>query len=219
VLVGVDVGQIHDPSALVVCRSEPRLLTPGDPLAGEYPTFETHFVCLGCERLPLGTSYPAVAARVAQIAERLIKREDELPVIVLVDATDVGRPVVDLLRERINPKARVVAVTLTGGDKGDDSALWRQEAKVSKVHLVSRLQALLQSGRLHLPRSAALEALLLELKVFEIRTRPHSATPETGSFSLEANDDLAIALGLACLAEHAEPRYDAYSFSSLPSAL
>jgi hypothetical protein len=37
ILIGADIGQIHDPSALVVCRSEPRLLTPGDALAGEPP--------------------------------------------------------------------------------------------------------------------------------------------------------------------------------------
>jgi hypothetical protein len=201
----------------VVCRQEPRLLTPGDPLCGEYPEWTDHYVCLGAERLPLGTSYPQVAARVNLLVERLINRDQDMPVVALVDATGVGRPVAEMIRERVNPKARVVAVTITGGEKGDDSLIWRTEGRISKVHLVSRLQALLQGGRIHLPRHHALAELVEELKTFEIRTRKDSPNPEMGSFSLEHNDDLAIALSLACCARHLEPRYDPQSFSSLPS--
>jgi len=67
---------------------------------------------------------------------------------------------------------------------------------------VSRLQALLQSGRLHLPRTAEAEALAAELLDYEIRVDEH-ANDKYGAFKVGSHDDLVTALGLAVQVEHA----------------
>jgi hypothetical protein len=68
---------------------------------------------------------------------------------------------------------------------------------LGKAWLVSRLQALLQGGRLHLPRTAAAEALGRELMDYEIRIDAN-ANDTYGAFKLGSHDDLVTALGLCC---------------------
>ena len=69
------------------------------------------------ERVPLGTPYPEVVERVAQVT-----RSAELAgrCHLVVDATGVGRPVVDLLR-RARLGCVVMPVMITGGETGDAS--------------------------------------------------------------------------------------------------
>ncbi len=73
---------------------------------------------------------------------------------------------VDLLREALGQRARdLVAATFTHGDKfTQDRDYRRPTASVGKAYLVSRLQALLQTGRLKLPRTAETDALARELQ-------------------------------------------------------
>ena len=65
------------------------------------------------ERLPLGTPYPGVVARVREMVcgEALAGQ-----CALVVDATGVGAPVVEMLRgARLG--CEVTAVTITGGEK------------------------------------------------------------------------------------------------------
>jgi hypothetical protein len=73
---------------------------------------------------------------------------------------------------------------------------WRPEVQLGKAYLVSRLQTLLQSGRLHLPRTAEAETLARELLEFEIRVE-RDANDRYGAFRVGTHDDLVTALGLA----------------------
>lgn len=219
VVLGVDVGKIRDSSAICAVSYEDHLLAPGDPLCNEPPVFETHYRVLGAERIPLGTSYPAVANRVSLLAKRLYDRDSKGAYHVLCDATGVGGPVIDMIRGSIIPQCHVTAVTLTGGSRGDDSILWRSESSIGKAWLVSRLQAILQSSRLHAPRSEALadlEAMIAELKTFEIRIKPDTGHEQTGAFTTGTHDDLAVALALACAGEHQMVTYGPHT-SMLPS--
>ena len=78
-IAGLDIGQANDPSALcVIERVGPRL----------------HVRHL--ERLPLGLPYPAQVERVAGVLDRppLVGH-----VRLVLDATGVGRPVLDLFDE------------------------------------------------------------------------------------------------------------------------
>jgi len=68
--------------------------------------------------------------------------------------------------------------------------------KLGKAWLVSRLQMLLQNGRLHLPRTAEAEALARELLDYEIRVS-EDANDRYGAFRVGTHDDLVTALGLA----------------------
>ena len=64
---------------------------------------------------------------------------------------------------------------------------------LGKAYLVSRLQALLQSGRLHLPRTAEAEVLTDELLTYEIRV-DKNANDRYGAFRVGTHDDLVTAL-------------------------
>jgi hypothetical protein len=217
VTLGVDCGQIHDYSAICAVELSEVTVKAADPLFGEWPIRETHFRVLGAERLPLGTSYPAVAQRLCLLAKRLHDRDSRGDYHALVDATGVGRPVVDLIRGSIIPQCHVTAVTLTGGERGAPDVLWKLEASIGKAYMVSRLQALLQSQRLVAPVDPDMAAMADELKVYEIKAKPDTGHLQTGAFQVGTHDDLVTALGLACLVDLQEVRYGV-AFGELPSA-
>lgn len=207
VIVGVDVGQKVDPTAIVVCEQVERVSDTGrltlPQRAGMYDArdiqrvgvrTETIHTARHLQRLPLGMPYPEVAAQVAAVVEGLVRRGITRPRI-MVDATGVGGPVVDILRERLGRHARdLIAATFTHGGRysQDDSA---RLATVGKAYLVSRLQALLQTSRLKLPQTAEAEQLARELQNYEIRI-DDDANDRYGAFRTGTHDDLVTALGL-----------------------
>ncbi len=203
VSVGVDLGQKMDPTALVVMEAQRRgwewRYAPDDAagVLGKARRWRTggevHYVARMVQRLPLGTTYPEVARRLAEMDCRL-RAMGHYP-IFWVDATGVGKPVVDLLRAR---GVSLRAVYLTGSDQvteGPDG-----EVRLGKALLVSRLQVLLQSEQIHLPVTPEAAVLVQELMNYEIRVN-ESANAQFGAFKVGSHDDLATALGLACWEE------------------
>jgi hypothetical protein len=185
--VGVDIGQKQDPTAIVAVQIQNR--------EDGY-----HYIARHVERLRLGTPYPDVARRLLQIHNRLKEHGAEV-IRYWVDATGVGQPVVDLL-----PKAGLsglTAVYLNATDRAVRES-W-SELRLGKALLVSRLQVLLQSGNVHLSQNAEAQALVDELLNYEIRVS-ENATDSYGVFSTGKHDDLATALGLACLEDPSFPR-------------
>ena len=211
VTIGVDVGQRVDPTAIAVCERQ------GD-----------RYNVRHLERLTLGTPYPAVAERIgevyrgavewraASLFEEEVEKKGSLPewltspqdrdrqaarsTWLLVDATGVGTPVVDLIREQGGlAGAKLTACFFTSGDRCTVKP-GAPEASVGKAYLVSRLQALIQSKRIALPRTAEARALADELLDYEIRV-DEAANMTAGAFKVGAHDDLVTALGLACLVE------------------
>ena len=186
VVIGVDIGQKRDPTAICVAEVERREVADRT---------EIHFNVRHLERLLLGTPYPRVADRVGRITDQVRARAGESPA-VFVDATGVGLPVVDLLREQIR-NGKVVAVYFTHGDRRTEAKEAGQlRVSLGKAYLVSRLQALLQSARLHLPRTRESQALTEELLDYEIRV-DDNANDKYGAFKVGTHDDLVTALGLA----------------------
>ena len=183
-VVGVDLGQKRDPTTVAVVEVAP-------PVDGQ----SVHLVRF-CSRLPLGTSYPDVVARLVEILERLSqdgRRVDR----VYLDATGVGQPVVDLLEAAgAWTLAPIVPVYFTHGDRrtvGDRGAV-----TLGKAWLVSRLQVLLQGGRLKIPANMPeRQALIDELLDYEVRV-DENANDRYGAFKTGAHDDLVTAIGLAC---------------------
>ncbi len=138
--LGLDVGKVNDPSAL--CVLERRLkFQPGphSPAHPDYGATRLRYSVRHLERLPLGTSYPAVADRVAAIADKLPLQE------IVVDITGVGRPVLDMLREKVLG-VQLTGVHFTGGEKATspDNRVWN----VPKKDLVSGLVVMFQSKEL-----------------------------------------------------------------------
>ena len=226
VIVGVDVGQKVDPTAIVVAEAVRRERTPArgwtlprglgalNLVTGEQVRYapaevETVFVARHLERLPLGTGYPAVAARVAGVCRNLHERwkgqARPFPgrwLFVNVDATGVGAPVVELVQAAVAGLPLVLtAATFTHGDRVEGRYGDRAGMRVGKAHLVSRLQVLFQTGRVELPQDhPEAAAMLRELLDYEIRI-DDDAHDRYGAFRVGAHDDLVTALGLAVLAE------------------
>jgi hypothetical protein len=186
ITIGIDIGQKRDPTAICVAETDLREVDGRS---------EVHFLVRHLARLPLGTPYPRVAERVAEVGGQVQLRARETPVIYM-DATGVGQPVVDLLRERLQG-GWVVPVYFTHGDRRNET---KEGAGVrislGKAYMVSRLQTLLQDHRLHLPHTREAEALTQELLDYEIQVS-EDANDRYGAFRVGTHDDLVTALGLA----------------------
>ncbi len=210
--IGVDVGQIHDPTAIAVAEviqkdtGKLRYTEPIQSLGhfekgqwiapdGFDPVMVSEYTIRHIKRLPLGTSYPDVALHIADmLCSPLFARRD---VRVLIDVTVVGRPVYDDLKKEIGlrKEARHVQlkpITFSHGEKYN-----RSTGVLAKAFLVSRLQSLLQGGRVHAPDTPEVKVMLEELRVYEIKVSDDGK--DTYGASIGKHDDLATALGLSCL--------------------
>lgn len=187
VSMGVDLGQRSDPTAIAVVQKEWRQTEEGRR--------EEHFLCRHIARLPLGTPYPQVAERVAQVAAGIVAQVNQ-HAKCYIDATGLGTPVLDVLKQA-RVKAELIGVYFTHGDR---RTVVDGEIRLGKAWLVSRLQALLQGGQIHLPQTDESAALAKELLDYEIHV-DEQANDRYGAFKTGAHDDLVTALGLAVQAD------------------
>jgi hypothetical protein len=174
-VVGLDLGQAQDFTALAVVHRS----------AGRDGVVQVPHL----ERFPLGTSYPTIVGRVAQLLATPPLREQAS---LVVDRTGVGGAVVDLLAEaHLSP----VAVTITGGDKVHRDSKTRYS--VPKRELVSVLQVLLQTGRMKIASALPeAEVLVKELLTFQVKITSN-AHDTYGAWREGTHDDLVLALALA----------------------
>ena len=188
--IGLDLGQVRDPTAAaVVQRTE--VLMGVSPVTYER-IVQPRYSFRHLERMPLGLDYPSQVDHV-----RTLVQSPELARSVTslaVDATGVGRPVVDLLRRASLP-CRVIPVIITGGDKETcESGIWH----VPKRDLISGLLVLFQRGEIeicgHLPESETLAAELANMRI-KISLKGHDAY---GASREGQHDDLVLAAALAC---------------------
>lgn len=201
--LGIDIGQQRDPTAIA--------LLEGSEQNG-IVSFENRFL----ERLPLGTSYPAVARRVAEIERNAIQAArqriadhtgyayPDISLSIYVDATGVGKPIVDLLAEH---GVEVTPCYFSYGDRRtEENNDTHPRVTIGKAYLVARLQMLLQNGRIHLPTKHP-EAIAMrnELLEYEIKV-DQNANDRYGAFRTGTRDDLVTALGLAV---QVDPPFDA----------
>jgi hypothetical protein len=112
-----------------------------------------------------------------------------------VDATGVGAPVVDMLRAaRLG--CELTAVTITGGERRTRS--WpATNGSVPKQDLIAEVQVLLESGKLKIGKVREGDRLLRELAGMKLSVSG-AGRARMGADGHGENDDLAIALALAC---------------------
>jgi hypothetical protein len=177
-VVGVDLGQACDYSAIAVAER----------VAGAGPA--AALAVRHLERLPLGTPYPQVAARLVE----LFGCEPLAGGVLVVDETGVGRPVVDLLRTMpLRAALRPLSITSGSHARLEPSGRWR----VPKRMLVARLRSLLSSGRLKVAAGLPEGALFLrELADFRVSVTPRGSEA-FGAGESGAHDDLVLAVALA----------------------
>lgn len=195
-IVGLDLGAMRDFSALSFVE-----MRQGSK-AADKPAFDVTYL----HRWPLGTPYPKIVEGVGKmLAEPPFSRkvyggrgyrDDHLelcaPVTLAVDATGVGRPVVDMFAEAELP-GHLMPVTITGGHAVSQAA---GGYNVPKRILVSGLQVALQTKRLRiaakLPEAATLKN---ELQNFQLTFT--EAANDTYEGRKGAHDDLVLAVALA----------------------
>ena len=203
--LGLDLGQAQDPTAVAILewRALPgteKIETWGILRAGatrDTPRREVRvtvtdpgaaaFACGYLKRLRLGTPYPAVADHVIALLETApLKGQTQL----VVDATGVGRPVVDMLRQRgLTP----VAITITGGD----SVTYDRGYRVPARDLIGSVQVLLQTDRLKFAAGIpAVPQLVQELLAFRVKINPLTAHDSYGNREGQ-HDDMVFAVAVA----------------------
>ncbi len=137
--IGLDLGQRHDPSALAIIEGT-ELTGPWDAAHYAYKkmaALELRYL----DRFALGTPYPEVVEQTRQVT-----RSAELRgrCSLMVDATGVGTPVVDLLRAAdLDPDCWMLPAIITSGYAETQSDGYYH---VPKRNLIVGLQVLLQRG-------------------------------------------------------------------------
>jgi hypothetical protein len=201
--VGIDLGLVSEPTAIVVVESntrrflrlderqvgdmisvDPVFLLPDARETTKHPPVS--YALRHIERLEGGTGYP-------QIARRLKKLTQELPEPQLVvDVTGVGKAVMDLLHKQgLSP----TSVTITaGGETAEEMGAYR----MPKRELVSLAQVILQTERLKIARTVPhADVLVRELQSFRVRQGPGNPPDSYLDWRESENDDLVFALALA----------------------
>jgi hypothetical protein len=118
------------------------------------------------QRIPIGTTYPEV---VRQVAELVRSPELDGCCELMVDATGVGKNVVDLLRmARLNCTIKPAVVT-----SGVDEQLGAGYYHVPKRDLITGLVVALQSGKLQIARGMENgPALQAEMAGIQVKVTP-----------------------------------------------
>ena len=180
IIVGVDLGKRHDYSAIAVIDKEYEKDRWDAVLYCD--TYREVLTLRHLEKVELRTAYPRVVERVKEVARRA---SDLGRVTVVVDATGVGDPVVDLMKES-RLAGDLMAVKITAGEQ---TVKVRGEWHVPKSELMVGLQMMVARGRLAVARELELrEELMGEL----LGIGPELKAVGSG------HDDLAVAVALAC---------------------
>lgn len=191
--VGLDLGQLQDYTALTVIEQT----------FGACEDYHLGHIW----RPNIGTSYHAIVDYTIRLLQRASMREQTAALVV--DATGVGRPVVEMLRAARLP-VRLVAVTITGGDTATQPS--EDEYRVPKRDLAGELAVLLQASdpnaqdmpptaRLRFASGLRLAPILrAELNNFKAKITAsghdaYEAGPAT-DWREGAHDDIVLALAL-----------------------
>lgn len=192
------------------------------PWEVEVPQTALHVEITHMRRLPLGTSYAAIPDVVREIDRRVRERWaaayfdrnqrgaylGEAPVELVIDATGVGRPVLDMLRAAgITP----IAITIHGGDQV--IKVRPDEFRVPKRDIAGQVQRLLQQGQLEiadqLPNAATLRQELANFRA-KISVTGNDSYGAGDDWRVGNNDDLVLSVAIgAWIAEHAEANFPA----------
>jgi hypothetical protein len=211
-LLGLDLGQANDPTALAVLE---RIVLPRPPLTEEEarlarppigvrtywsppppPKDICRYDCGHLERLPLGTRYPAIVDHVADLLASPPLAGD---CTLVLDKTGVGAPISDLFVAR---GLKPVGIVIHGGDavSADLGGF-----KVPKRDLVSSLLCLLQQERLRFAERLPL-VHVLQRELLNFRVTISLAGHDSYSAREGEHDDILLACAIAAwFGEHWTP--------------
>jgi hypothetical protein len=191
------------------------------PLLQQGPKISAQLHVRHLERLPLGMSYVDQVEHIKNLVEHpelqsyyvrsggfdpdwdepLMRRRAKEPPGLAVDATGVGRAVVNQMRSR---GLELDAVVLHGGDSVSHADGY---TRLPKRDLVGLLQVNFQSGWLKIAEDLELaDTLRQELLNFKMKIDPQTAHDSYSHWRENAHDDLVLATGMAAWAAIKEQR-------------
>lgn len=186
--VGLDLGQAQDYSALAVVEQSDKGTQKG-------------YAVRHLQRWQLGTGYPKIVAETIQLIRKL---PQQVGVHLCVDATGVGRAVMDLLRMAKTPEGdpfsqsgvKIIPITITAGfavSKVADG--WH----VAKKDLVGVMQVLLGTRRFQIASSLDnAKTLAKELSAFRVKVNTVTGNETFEAWRERDHDDLVLAVALPC---------------------
>jgi len=181
-VIGLDLGQSQEYTAIALLER----------VAAKKPQTKPIYHLRGLERLALGTPYPGIVERVRELMSDDFLCKNWRAYLV-ADATRVGPPVIDLLRQA---GLRPVAVTITVGDQETHEG---SNYRVPKRDLATKVKVLLQTDRLQIAEGLALRPILAEeLPNFGVNSNPQMLDASYEAWREGENDDLVLAVALAC---------------------
>lgn len=199
-VLAVDIGQANDYTAFAVLESTL-------PPSSEDSARNWRHDLVHLERVR-DVPYPRVIDRIRDLADRMetlrLRHLDSLPPRVVIDATGVGKPILDAVRD-----ARVSAtgVIITAGDTVTAGS---GVTRVPKRVLVTRLQLALQQRRLRvaaqLPFASVLAQELRGFKVSMTKAGNERFGNDVAQWREADHDDLVLAVALGVWrTEHSRP--------------
>ena len=181
--LGVDLGQAHNYSAVVLLEHE------------RVP--DAIYTLVHAQRFPLGTAFSEIVDRIVTplAAPPLLGRTT-----VAVDAGGIGAPVLEQLKPRLPRGMTCRAIVLTGGSNVNTA---NGKITVPKSDVIATTQILFQNQRIRIATGIPAAAELAEeLRSYTI-TINENGHPTYKPAQDGGHDDLVLALGLAAwTAEH-----------------
>jgi hypothetical protein len=190
-VMGVDLGQSQDPTALVVLHHTHTPLETWTVDEKNHKTkqnIEEYFDCVHAERVPLGTSYPDVVAYVRKVLNRPPLRDG---CHLVIDESGVGRAVGDMFDEA---GLRPVCVSITAGTDAEKKV--NRRWNVAKPLLISGVDARLHAGELRFAAELG-EAHSLHEELKDFRRHVTTAGRATYQARTGRHDDLVLAVAIA----------------------
>jgi hypothetical protein len=187
--LGIDFGQAQDYTAFAILEKSWVFVGPRNHWDYQRRR-EERFAVRHLERLPLGTPYTAVVARIAQIARPL----DRLHTLLIsADATGVGAPVIEQIRQ-MQLGRRLHPVIITPGNTESEHGIFYH---VPKSHLITNLILQFESGMFKVSSNLPLAPTLLQ-ELGGLRIKVSTAGNDIYStWRADQHDDLLFAVALA----------------------
>jgi hypothetical protein len=196
-VVGVDLGQSQDPTAIAIIEHKIGVLDEGSDFdrhtgLATRQTPKEFLDVRHLQRLQLGTTYPSQVQSVKDLLGFPPLNDPENPTDLVIDASGVGRPVADLFNDAgLDP----IQVTITAGNEVTPQGNNRWH--VAKTVLISTVDALLHTGTLRFAASLN-EAAAMRDELKDFRRKLSDAGRATYAARTGAHDDLVLAVAIAC---------------------
>lgn len=188
-VIGLDLGQANDYSAMVVMR---RVFWRKGQSPGKDPAKLWHQI-VTVVRWPLLTVYPKIVEDVYEAYKLFEGTIAEMGVALVVDAGGPGRPVIDVLREK---GLKPIGVSITAGNlahEREDGSLTAPKRDICTALLVAA-----QCGDVQVaPKVPDAQEFRNQIGAFGYKVKPASGDLSYESVMTEVHDDIVVAAAIA----------------------